>query len=146
MFAKKSNFLYNIDMPKDYYGKDSITPSFLQPNHDSDSEVFRSQVAKNSLRQSEESSLEGSLNQNDHQTDVKDLEQKPFYTGHTQTIKKSSKKSLSSRLRTAKKLKKYSPLILAVGSFLAVIIFLFVFFLQLTLFLRLELQILMLLH
>ena len=60
MFAKKSNFLYNIGMPKVYYGKDSITPSFLQSNHDSDSEVFRSQVAKDSLRQSEESSLESS--------------------------------------------------------------------------------------
>lgn len=126
MFAKKSNFLYNIDMPKVYYGKDSITPSFLQSNHDSDSEVFRSQVAKDSLRQSEESSLESSYNQNSHEADVKNLEQKPFYTGSTKTIKKTSKKSLSSRLRTAKKLKKYSPLILAVGAFLAVVIFLFV--------------------
>ena len=80
MFAKKSNFLYNIDMPKVYYGKDSITPSFLQSNHDSDSEIFRAQVAKDSLRQSEESSLESSYNQNSHEADVKDLEQKPFYT------------------------------------------------------------------
>ena len=93
MFAKKSNFLYNIGMPKVYYGKDSITPSFLQSNHDSDSEIFRSQVAKDSLRQSEESSLESSYNQNSHEADVKDLEQKPFYTGNAQTIKKTSKKA-----------------------------------------------------
>ena len=128
MFAKKSVFLYNIIMPKVYYGKDSITPDFLQPK-DSDTELYRHQIAKDSLRQTEESSLEDNLDHDHTQSLARTLEQKPFYTGSgNQKINKnhSSKKSLFSRLRTAKKLKKFSPLILAVGAFLAVIIFLFV--------------------
>ena len=60
MFAKKSFFLYNINMPKVYYGKDSITPSFLHPK-DSNFELFRTQIAKDSLRQTEESSLENNI-------------------------------------------------------------------------------------
>ena len=43
-------------MPKVYYGKDSITPDFLQPK-DSDTELYRHQIAKDSLRQTEEYSL-----------------------------------------------------------------------------------------
>ena len=128
MFAKKSFFLYNINMPKVYYGKDSITPSFLQPK-DSNSELFRTQIAKDSLRQTEESSLENNLDHSNGSSLAETLEQKPFYagSGNQQLTKNhSAKKSLSSRLSTAKKLKKFSPLILAVGAFLAVIIFLFV--------------------
>ena len=128
MFAKKSFFLYNINMPKVYYGKDSITPSFLQLK-DSDSELFRTQIAKDSLRQTEESSLENNLDHSNDSSLAETLEQKPFYAGSGNqqlTKNRSTKKSLSSRLSTAKKLKKFSPLILAVGAFLAVIIFLFV--------------------
>ena len=64
-------------MPKVYYGKDSITPSFLQPK-DSNSELFRTQIAKDSLRQTEESSLENILDHSNDSSLAETLEQKPF--------------------------------------------------------------------
>lgn len=111
-------------MAKVYYGKDSITPNFLQPKEDRETELFRSQLAKDSLRDSEQASLE-TLDQlgNPDTSTVRELEQRPLYTG--KTASSTSKIPHFSKLKAGQKIKKYSPLLLAVGAFLGVITFIF---------------------
>ena len=112
-------------MPKVYYGKDSLTPNFLPSKNDSGTELFRSQIAKESLQEAEQASLDTLSESNTSPTAIL-VENQPLYTGNFRRTTTKSNKSLNfSRLSTAKKIKKYSPLIIALGSFFAVILFLF---------------------
>ena len=112
-------------MPKVYYGKDSITPNFLPSSKNSETELFRSQIAKESLQNAEQASLD-TLTDSDRKPSADTLENQPLYTGSLNHHNIKSTKNLGlSKLSTAKKIKKYSPVALAFGAFLAVILFLF---------------------
>lgn len=112
-------------MPKVYYGKDSITPNFLPSSKNSETELFRSQITKESLQNAEQASLD-TLTDSDRKPSADTLENQPLYTGNLNRHNIKSTKNLSlSKLSTAKKIKKYSPVALAFGAFLAVILFLF---------------------
>ena len=112
-------------MPKVYYGKDSITPNFLPSSKNSETELFRSQIAKESLQNAEQASLD-TLTDSDRKPSADTLENQPLYTGNLNRHNIKSNKNLGlSKLSTAKKIKKYSPVALAFGTFLAVILFLF---------------------
>ena len=112
-------------MPKVYYGKDSITPNFLPSSKNSETELFRSQIAKESLQNAEQASLD-TLTDSDRKPSADTLENQPLYIGSLNRHNIKSTKNLNlSKLSTAKKIKKYSPVALAFGAFLAVILFLF---------------------
>ena len=68
-------------MPKVYYGKDSITPNFLPSSKNSETELFRSQIAKESLQNAEQASLD-TLIDSDRKPSADTLENQPLYTGN----------------------------------------------------------------
>ena len=112
-------------MTKVYYGKDSIKPNFLRSENSSETELFRNQIAKTSLRDSESASLDSISNTDNLTTSqISEIEQHPLYKSLNHP-KHKSKNLAFSRLSPTQKIKKFSPLILAFGSFLAIILFLF---------------------
>lgn len=106
-------------MSKVYYGEDNIKPDFsVSKNSDNDSAVFRNQIAQpssssNSAESSQSAlqSLENSSAVANSETNslanLRDLEQKSFYTGSGNF---QNQNQLSGKEK-AKKLKKYAPLI-----------------------------------
>ena len=67
-------------MTKVYYGKDSIKPNFLRSENSSETELFRNQIAKTSLRDSESASLDSISNTDNLTTSqISEIEQHPLY-------------------------------------------------------------------
>ena len=110
---------YNILMSKVYYGEDNIKPDFSSSkNSDNDSAVFRNQIAQSgsgssstgssqSALQSLENSSAVANSETNSLANLRDLEQKSFYTGSGNF---QNQNQLSGKEKV-KKLKKYSPLI-----------------------------------
>ena len=101
-------------MSKVYYGEDNIKPDFsVSKNSDNDSAVFRNQIASQNTSSSQSAlqSLENSSAVTNSETNslanLRDLEQKSFYTGSGNF---QNQNQLSGKEK-AKKLKKYAPLI-----------------------------------
>ena len=101
-------------MSKVYYGEDNIKPDFsVSKNSDNDSAVFRNQIASQNTNSSQNAlqSLENSSAVANSETNslanLRDLEQKSFYTGSGNF---QNQNQLSGKEK-AKKLKKYAPLI-----------------------------------
>ena len=110
---------YNILMSKVYYGEDNIKPDFSSSkNSDNDSAVFRNQIAQSgsgssstgssqSALQSLENSSAVANSETNSLANLRDLEQKSFYTGSGNF---QNQNQLSGKEKV-KKLKKYAPLI-----------------------------------
>ena len=110
---------YNILMSKVYYGEDNIKPDLsVSKNSDNDSAVFRNQIAQpssssnsagssQSALQSLENSSAVANSETNSLANLRDLEQKSFYTGSGNF---QNQNQLSGKEK-AKKLKKYAPLI-----------------------------------
>ena len=106
-------------MSKVYYGEDNIKPDFsVSKNSDNDSAVFRNQIAQpssssnsagssQSALQSLENSSAVANSETNSLANLRDLEQKSFYTGSGNF---QNQNQLSGKEK-AKKLKKYAPLI-----------------------------------
>ena len=101
-------------MSKVYYGEDNIKPDFsVSKNSDNNSAVFRNQIASQNTSSSQNAlqSLENSSAVANSETNslanLRDLEQKSFYTGSGNF---QNQNQLSGKEK-AKKLKKYAPLI-----------------------------------
>lgn len=106
-------------MSKVYYGEDNIKPDFsVSKNSDNDSAVFRNQIAQPSSSSSSAGSSQSTLQSLENSSAVansetnslanlRDLEQKSFYTGSGNF---QNQNRLSGKEK-AKKLKKYAPLI-----------------------------------
>ena len=106
-------------MSKVYYGEDNIKPDFSSSkNSDNDSAVFRNQIAQSgsgssstgssqSALQSLENSSAVTNSETNSLANLRDLEQKSFYTGSGNF---QNQNQLSGKEK-AKKLKKYAPLI-----------------------------------
>lgn len=101
-------------MSKVYYGEDNIKPDFsVSKNSDNNSAVFRNQIASQNTSSSQSAlqSLENSSAVANSETNslanLRDLEQKSFYTGSGNF---QNQNRLSGKEKV-KKLKKYAPLI-----------------------------------
>lgn len=111
-------------MSKVYYGKKSIEPDFLQ-SHDSDktdSQLFKNQLAKQSLKEAEDSSISSATSSD---LSVELVESKPLYVSNSSTSSYKKNKIPLSPSARLKRLKKFAPLYIAIAVFLGTVFFLF---------------------